>query len=301
MPFEPIYPDGTVEPDQVSDASGAPARSEPIVPRIMSGSVVPREPLPTEPRQATAPTEPDEGTRKTALQARIDRLVRKKGQAETERDAFRSQLEGVTKELASLRASLASVNKPTSAPAPSPGLFGDAAEHPAAPAASAVPDISGLVEAAVQKALAPLTAKAAEAARISELRAAHEAVFAEIVEDFPELKDQQSELRKTFNVIFDSRQDLQQLPDAPAIVANIARGVLADQRRAEQKQSAAKRAASIHTPTPVVAEPPADKFSKIAEKAVEDARERMRAGIGGSADYALLRKAQRTRSGLPTE
>lgn len=301
MAFEPVYPDGTVEPDKVSDDPGAAGKDGPIVPRMLRGSVVPREAVPDEPAAAPAPKEPDEGPRKTAIQARIDRLIRRKGQAETERDALRSQLDGVSRELASLRASLASVNKPTSAPAPSPGLFGDGTERPAAPAAGAPQDISGLVEAAVQKAMAPFAAQASEARKLSELRAAHEAVFAEVAQDFPELKDQTSELRQTFNIIFDSRADLQALPDAPAIVANMARGLLADQRRAEQKQSAAKRAAGIHTPTPVVTDPAPDKFTKIADKAIEDARERMRSGVGGTADYALLRKAQRARSGLPTE
>lgn len=302
MAFEPVYPDSAVEPDESSIVPEKVAGEPTHAPRILTSSSNMRPPSETPRPEQTgsdSAAKPDEGARKTAIQARIDRLTRKTHQATSERDNLRDEVSKLREQIAAL-SQAPPARAPATAPRPT-GPFGQVEDPAAAPSELPSTDIAGVVKAEIQKALAPWTRQAAEQARMSELRQAHEAAFAREVEEFPDLKNPDSDLRKVFNEIYDGRPDLQVIPDAPAIIANMARGVLADQRRAEQKQTAAKRTATVHAPIPQAAPLPEQALQRVAEKATNDAWDRMRNGVGGEGDYKLLRMAQRQRSGMPTD
>lgn len=299
--FSPIYPDETVE--QRTDAEGVVRDSQ--SPRITSGSAI----LTPSSQSQDAPTQGDSeplpepqtegGVRKTGLQSRIDRLVRQKHQTASERDALKDEVSGLRQQLAGLQSALASAT--VRAPAASSRLGGDDGEPSGVPAFLAAPkrdggagasDISGLIREEIQKAISPLVQRNAMEEKIAKLREAHEASFVEAAEIFPDLRDQKSELRQVFNSLYDSRTDIAQLPDAPMLLAHMARGAVADQRRAEQRVAERKRGAALHVPQPV-ADPSGLSETKIKASAVAEAKQKLRSGLGTLADYKVIREAGR--------
>lgn len=110
------------------------------------------------------------------------------------------------------------------------------------PAMSSPQDFQTAVNAAVQEALRPLVQ---ENTTKSERLQKQQAVYAKVLERSPEFADPSSDESKLFQQIYNARPDLQVLEDAPALVAEIVRGISADKRQEAAAIELAKARASV--------------------------------------------------------
>jgi hypothetical protein len=120
------------------------------------------------------------------------------------------------------------------------------------------PDIAALVAAAVSKAISPITEKIDKAEQQSVLKTQHNVSFSKAVELVPELLDKDSEVSKTAERLWQGRPDIANLPDAPLVFAQIAKGIVADVRKVDKTVTDRKRQAAVQSPAPasrVVTEP----------------------------------------------
>lgn len=241
----------------------------------------------------------DDGTpkRQSGLDKRIAKLVRKRHEAEEKNIALQSQLAAMTQQLAAVQGQISHLQKPTVAPTTfqkgsvdGDDIYGGSEGPGQAPAQ---PDVVGVVKAAIQEAVAPLYQQIAADRQAAQTRTAHEASFAEVIEDYPDLAKPDSAMRKVFNQLYDSMPELDAVPHKPQLVATMARGLLADQRKGEQSSAARKRAAAVHTPTPAAADLNSDVpgLSKTAAEAIANAKKRIRENQADFQDYKLLRLA----------
>lgn len=113
-------------------------------------------------------------------------------------------------------------------------------------------DIVSLVKAAVSEAVKPINERfersEVETRRLEKQKQA----FGIAARQFPDLADPESELSRTVERLWQGRPDLAQLDDAPLIFANLARGVVTDQRRQNASTAERKREAQIPRPSDVV-------------------------------------------------
>lgn len=268
----------------VGDEINPPAKAEPD----QSGEVI--EPEVSQPK-----------ARPSRLQDRISKLVRKTHEKDEQNAALMAQVATLSNTVAALQGQLASASAPRAFPASQRqenfGIF-SAEEDPSASGRATAPsgaDLAQLIKATVKEVVAPLYEQQSRENQVREIINAHNDSMREAVEEYPELSDGTSELRKVFNELFNSTPELNPVKNKPMLVATMARGLLADARRVEQKEAARKRAASVITPTPAATDVSgADRasISSTAKKAIEDAKERMRGGTGDFKDYKLLRLAQ---------
>jgi hypothetical protein len=283
-----LFEESKIQSSQiVEESAGAPPGDE----------LTPQNAYPT---QAGEVLEPEDGTssrRQSGIDKRIAKITRRRHEAEEKNLALQSQLAAVTTQLAAVQGQLNQLQKPTVAPTTvqrgtveGDDIYAGSGETPPAPAQ---PDVVGVVKAAIQEAVAPLYQKIAADSKRDETRAQHEASFMDVAEDYPDLAKHNSQLRAVFNDLFDNTPHLDALPDKPRIVATMARGLLADQRRGEQSSAARKRAAAVHTPTPAAADLESDVpgLSKTAGEAIEAAKKRVRESQADFQDYKLLRLA----------
>jgi len=109
-----------------------------------------------------------------------------------------------------------------------------------APADSSVPNSQAFqdsINSAVEKALKPILEQTTENnTRLSK----HQASYAKVVERDPAFLDPSTEEKKLFDQVYNSRLDIQGLDDAPAVVAEVVRGMLADERLDSVRQDLAK-------------------------------------------------------------
>jgi len=270
--------------------------------RIASGtgqvgdSIVPEGNLPDESRGEIEPevSEPQPGAkRKAGLQNRINTLVRVKYETQNENNQLRSQLAAVTQEMQQLRGVVSRL--PTSRAQPPVNASGDIFAGGAGEADSAgrlAPDVGSIVEAAIQRAVAPLYESQRQIFGHAEQNARWAQVFEDVAGEFPDLRDPNSELRQAYIMLEQARPDLAAIEDKPRILAIMARGIVADQRREEKTMAAKKRAAAVHVPVPQGGGDTVEADvvqNKSVRSAVEQARERMRNGTSDRQDYKLLR------------
>jgi hypothetical protein len=259
-----------------------------------TGQIQREEAPEAQPDPSGAPPQPQEGqARRTGIQERINKLVRQRNEKSEENSRLLQEIAALRDSIGGLKDRVALPNS-SAAPPANVGFNADPwAGGRAEPQGAQTPgDIAGIVEAAIAKAVAPLYQKAAVDQASTERRGQHEVAFQEAARDYPELLTPTSELRQVFNALYDNRPDVAQLPDAPLIIANMARGILADQRRGEQRVAADKRAAAVHVPTPAATDRPVGGGpSKTLVDAVEAAKQRIRQGGKSFQDYKLLRMA----------
>lgn len=234
-------------------------------------------------------------SRTSRLQERIGRLTRARREAEDSRDQLGSQLAAVLAQNQELMSQLvASRAAPAAAPASTAGSepFAGGESRSGAIPITAV-DVQRIVEGTVRRALAPVVEAQQGSQAAANTRVAHERSFADATVDYPELRDQESDLRKTFNELYDnSDADFLRRSDAPYRIAIMARGLLADEKRSEQRQARRKVGASVHVPTPTATDGiESGAPSKTVQDGVAAAKQRLRLGQGTFDDYKLIRLA----------
>jgi hypothetical protein len=256
-------------------------------PRITSGGIVHDDPPaagdPTEdPNTVEAEPQGGKPTRKPTAQERINRLVKRNHQATDENSALRGELARLTEVVSQLQTG--SAPRPAATPSAPTAPWKQQPQGEVPPAQA----LSMLVEQAVAKAIQPIAQRTEEDAKLAQLQAAHERSFSEVAEEHPELRDQTSPLRQTFNALFDGRPEIAALPDAPAIVTTMALGVLGGAAEAQKEQTSRKRSAVIHKPSPIPTDTGPGPGKQVLQQ-VEAARARLRAGESNLEDYKLLR------------
>jgi hypothetical protein len=307
MTIENVPSDNTTYGQNLDDTPSQPLFGASDIGNSGAGHISPMD----EPQESAVQEDQDAGLetdapkpakRRSRLQDRISRLVQQRNDRSTEAESLRDQLASVNSELQALRTQVSRLPAPAAAPSTSPGtdhsfLSGEGLneeegnQSPPAPAQQG--DLRSIVQGELARALKPIIdstrANSEKEARVRK----HQASFAETAQDYPELADPNSEIRVIFDQIYDGRPDLQRLDDAPAVIAPMARGILADQKRSEQAQAGKKRAASIHVPQPaaVEAEPGQAKLSASAAEALDLAKKRIRDNVADFNDYKLIRLA----------
>jgi hypothetical protein len=243
---------------------------------------------------AEAPgAKPGRGSR---LQERIGRLTRARREAENSRDQIGSQLAAVLAQNQELMSQLvqsraAPVAAPSATTAGSGPFAGGENAGGAVPITAA--DVLRIVEGSVQRALAPVVQSQQGSSRAAATRVAHERSFAEAAAEYPDLRDPDTDLRKTFNELYDnSDEDFVMRPDAPYRLALEARALLADERRSEQRTARRKVAAGVHVPTPTATDTEVSVGeTRVVKEGVDAAKQRMRLGQATFDDYKIIRLA----------
>lgn len=131
---------------------------------------------------------------------------------------------------------------PSNASAPSANVPTDPFSGGPAASAQTPTDLQSAVNSAVQEALKPLTE---DAAAQQQKLSKHRDSFAKVVDRNPVFADPSSEERRLFDQIYGSRADLQQLDDAPALIAEIVNGLSVDRRTEENRLDLAKTRATL--------------------------------------------------------
>jgi hypothetical protein len=236
----------------------------------------------------TKDEEAPKGNRKDALLARIGKLTRQKYEQQNENETLRSQIASLTSHVNKLQEQLvgSSPRAEKSALSFLPEKQDDQTSR------GDENDLASIVRREVQEALRPITAERQEMSAQQALYAKHQAQMPALFEDYPELQKTDSDLQVAFSQIYDSSPELRRLENAPVIIAAMARGVVADAKRDEQNRAARKRAAGVHTVVPEHSDVPADerKLTGNVQKALQEARERLRNGIADQDDYKLVRQ-----------
>ena len=203
-------------------------------------------PDPNTPETPADPNQTPEEKQGTSAQDRINLLTRKRHDAERQAEAANSQLAVQADQLAALQAQvqrLTAPPPPVAPPAQSPtSPFGQ--PQPVAPATGAIDPaaIQAMVASAVRDAIAPVTQSVTANARAQR----HQVSFAETARQLPQLADANSELHQTFQEIWASRPDLQELDDGVTLAAYAAQGVVG--ARPAAPTPADKTAAAVNAP-----------------------------------------------------
>jgi len=253
-------------------------------------------------QEQSTPTENEEkvAKRKNRLQERISRLVSQRNAGNDEAAGLRTQLASMQAEITALRTQGTSL--PVTAAAPPVdrretlsflGAEDQAVTEQTPPPAVGQQDIAAMIQVGIERALKPIVTQTREAAELAERQRNQHASFDAVTVDYPDLADPDSELRQVFNTIFDGNDDLKKLGNAPEIIAPMARGILADEKRSEQVKTGRKRAASVHVPQPatVDVDPDQKTLPKSMQDAIALAKERVRNGSKDFNDYKLVRLA----------
>jgi hypothetical protein len=117
-------------------------------------------------------------------------------------------------------------------------------------------DIAALVAEAVTKAVAPITEELGVIKNdrvVSKVKEAQNASYNIAVQQFPDLKDPNSDLAKMAESLYQNRRDLAGLEDAPMVLASMAKGILADTRAVNEKVVQQKKDAAVTSPNPSTA------------------------------------------------
>lgn len=159
-------------------------------------------------------------------------------------------------------------------------------------------DIQALVRDAVNEAVGPVVQKIEQSEQQSHLRTAHQQSFAQVSEAMPELNDRNSQLHQVFERLWHGREELQQLPDAPVLVAHIAKGVVQDTRADEKQQASQKRnaAASPGARAPGIADQlsPDNDRREAAAEAKQKVMDKATQGNAQLGDMATMFRAYMT-------
>lgn len=184
------------------------------------------------------------------VEARIGSILAQRDRAQDQNTALQQQNRVLAERLARLEDTLSSqIRQPADAPG-SRDRQDPSAGQRSAPASSQ--DIVELVRNAVTEAVKPINERfersEAETRRLEKQKQA----FGIAARQFPDLADPESVLSQTVERLWQGRPDLAQLDDAPVVFANIASGIVADQRRQTAQQTERKRDAQIPRPSDVV-------------------------------------------------
>ncbi len=190
-------------------------------------------------------SDPNAGTQKkesNPLEDRINQLLSAAKAAEsqvTEQKVENADLKSAIAELSSQVTQLAAQGSAPAASSPpdpfsSPGVVKEGAPG----------DINAMIQQAVTSALQPITQRLQETDERGVTQSKQQTVFQEVATQFPALRDTNSQEFQVFARIYNERPDLQKLPDAPRVIAEMTRGILSDQHTEDRIQSIQKTRAS---------------------------------------------------------
>lgn len=237
-----------------------------------------------------------DNTQSNDVETRIASIVSQRDQAQTNAASLLEQNKTLATRLAILEDQLA-----TFATRSTPG-----SQIPAKPeippasipkSSSDTPDIASMVRGIVQDAIKPITERFDQTEAKQALQLKQKQAFTIAASQCPDLADPESDLSQTVERLWQGRPDLAGLPDAPIVLTNIARGILADARRADVKQVEQKKQANILKPAPTSArvnnEPPNER-AELAKTVREEASQQGTTGAGGADLFANLFRASLT-------
>lgn len=164
-------------------------------------------------------------------------LTQKVEKQESMADELRNLFAGLVQELRSIPRQPAAPAAPVAPVSPWQPPAGPQPSQ-TAPAANLQQEVQRLV----QEALQPLRAESTAAAQKLDK---HKQVFAKVVERYPALADLSTRDAQMFHQIYNSRQDLRMLDDAPILIAEMVRGLRSEERAAERDLDERKRQATI--------------------------------------------------------
>ncbi len=172
------------------------------------------------------------------LEGRINQLVGATAKAEE----ISAAVQGENIELKNMILSLTSTVEGLKQGAPTANPPSDPFSPPAP--LSDTGNFDSKMAAAVKEAIAPITKRIADDDARVELQQKQAAVLQQVAEQMPSLRDPNSEEYLLFQRLYNGRPDIQQLVDAPRIVAEMTRGLLSDKRAESHFFDMAKSRAS---------------------------------------------------------
>ncbi|MCI0354827.1 MAG: hypothetical protein L0099_07300 [Acidobacteria bacterium] len=187
------------------------------------------------------------------MQDRINQITRQRHDAERRAEELSGANSALSEKIQALTSQLTQLTRTAPEAAASSAekfdsLFDGTPATPARTASSG--DLSSLVKEAVAQALAPLVKDNAERLARQDMVSRQLESFDQAAVAMPELNERTSQERVLFEQIWSKRSDLHAIEDAPILVAEMVRGLLADARRDAALGESRKIAANINVPTP---------------------------------------------------
>jgi hypothetical protein len=233
----------------------------------------PNNPPATEGQAAPAPAQAPTSD----VQQRIDALVKRQSETQNNLQAANTQNEQLLQQVLQLSQKVDSLQGAPAQPAgptqSDPLADFLAAPKPAKTASPAPNDFANVLRQVVQQEIAPVVNEIKGAREQDALRQSQEQAFDSASKVYPDLLQQNSELRQVFNQVWDGRTDLHGIPDAPHLVANIAQGIVSTSRRTDREVEGRKQAANIsRTPNSGRLEIPSDsdKAKELVNKLTDE-------------------------------
>lgn len=263
--FPSLYGDDPGEQEAAQDITGQPLPSmvedatqggggDPSAVITRSSGVTPGqggEPMvPAESVQEGAPAEfeieePARGKRGRTVQDRIDQLTFRVHQRGAENEELRGEVSRLTGVIGELQRHILN-----------PAAQNQNNQNPLVEGTAGAGDpsnINNVVARAIQQHVAPLSQAVGQIVNNAQLNQQHGASLAQAVDEFPDLGNPQSNFSRTFRKVWEG-SPLKELANGPYQVAMQVRGLLADVRADEKRQTAQKRAASVRVPSSTIPE-----------------------------------------------
>lgn len=178
---------------------------------------------------------------KGSFQDRLNQLTRRASDAERVASETISENQGLRDQLSRLESQVAQLSARPAPPASSESI-GDLS---GADKSVNFDALTKAIEEKVQNIVAPILDKFAQSEADTQLAASQKQSFERAAKAHPELRDPDSHLFKTFEKLWDAREDLRVVEGSPEILVEAARGLLSEARATEQVR---KMAAAADTP-----------------------------------------------------
>lgn len=217
------------------------------------------------------------------VQDRINQLTRQRREAERSAEAAEARASTLESKLEALQAQVESLARPQPAQPAGKDPFADllGTSGKAASVDSSSPPLDNLVKKAVQEALAPLVEQQQAYAQVESLRREQQSSFNEAAHDLPSIKVAGSAEQQLFDQIWSARPELQAIPEGPAMVIQMVKGVLADASASglDARKQAATPPAKTSVPQQRLSNIPGDQDRTAARVAdIQDRIKRNKAG-----------------------
>lgn len=172
----------------------------------------------------------------------LERLAQVVGEKKDSDHGLQSRLAAIEEQLGSLSSVVSNAAKPQSKSDDSDDVW------PKRKQSVNKDDIGDLIATAVAKAVQPLADSIKQDRENDTIKDAQGKSFALAVQQYPDLKDPNSELSQIADKLFNARPDLAVLADAPMVISSMAKGILADTRAVNKEVAEHKRNAAVEKP-----------------------------------------------------
>lgn len=213
------------------------------------------------------------------INARLAQIIQQNNDATAAAGQYTAQAAELGTRLAAIENALTNLQQPAPTPVaavpdsdPLAAYFGKPAA-PAAPTGVADPNggraIQALVAQAVQQAVAPLVERTRKEDEIDALRVKQRANLQAAAKTLPKLLDPASREAQLFDQILDANPALQEMENAPVLVAEMVRGLSVGAKQEEKELAERKRDASATPPRTAQRDPfhgLPDDLGKLKEK-----------------------------------